>query len=141
MKKNGFTLAELLGVIVLLSLISLITVPTISGTIKKYKVRVCNTQLEQIVAAAKNWGQDNLQALPSESCNESNYSKCTKFVTLRTLVKMNYLDKDVKNAVTGDKYDLDNTKIYVSKKGKKFYYELDTDTMNSCVEKRDSDKK
>ena len=37
MKKNAFTLAELLGVIVILALISLITIPSISGTLQKYK--------------------------------------------------------------------------------------------------------
>ena len=40
--KKGFTLAELLGVIVILSLIALITVPAITATLQNYKIKLCN---------------------------------------------------------------------------------------------------
>lgn len=136
MKNKGFTLAELLGVIIIIALLSLITVPTVSNSLQKYKSRICETQLDQIIAAAKNWGQDNLSLLPSEACNGSNENKCKKFVTLRDLIKMNYLDSDIKNPLNKEKYNLDNTKIYVSKRGKKFYYELDETTKKSCIEKK-----
>lgn len=63
--KKGFTLAELLGVIVILSLIALITVPAITDTLQNYKIKLCNTQLEEIISAAKTWGADNLVKLPS----------------------------------------------------------------------------
>ena len=66
MKNKGFTLAELLGVIVILALISLITIPAITNSLQDYESRLCNTQLEEIVAAARTWGADNLLKLPTE---------------------------------------------------------------------------
>ena len=42
MRKNGFTLAELLGVMVLLSLISIITVPAVTQSLNSYKTKLCN---------------------------------------------------------------------------------------------------
>ena len=41
MKKNGFTLAELLGVIVVLALISMITVPAVTDSLQNYRNSLC----------------------------------------------------------------------------------------------------
>lgn len=124
--KKGFTLAELLGVIVILSLITMITVPAITDTLQNYKIKLCNTQLEEIISAAKTWGADNLVKLPSSEGQ-------TKTVSLKTLSDYGYIDADIENPVTKEKFDLETTTVTITKQGKKFIYTLDEDTTKSCT--------
>ncbi len=124
--KKGFTLAELLGVIVILSLIALITVPAITDTLQNYKIKLCNTQLEEIISAAKTWGADNLVKLPSSEGQ-------TKTVSLKTLSDYGYIDAVIQNPVTKENFDLETTTVTITKQGKKFVYTLDEDTTKSCT--------
>lgn len=124
--KKGFTLAELLGVIVILSLIALITVPAITDTLQNYKIKLCNTQLEEIISAAKTWGADNLVKLPSGEGQ-------TKTVSLKTLSDYGYIDAVIQNPVTKENFDLETTTVTITKQGKKFVYTLDDDTTKSCT--------
>lgn len=124
MKKNGFTLAELLGVIVILALISLITVPAVSGTLQKYKSKLCKTQVEQIVSAARTWGSDNILKLPSSGNSIE--------VTLKELSDYGYIDSDIENPVTKENFDLEETKVKITKNGKKYEYEINVETLNLC---------
>lgn len=124
--KKGFTLAELLGVIVILSLIALITVPSITDTLQNYKIKLCNTQLEEIISAAKTWGADNLVKLPSSEGQ-------TKTVSLKTLSDYGYIDAVIQNPVTKENFDLETTTVTITKQGKKFVYTLDEDTTKSCT--------
>lgn len=124
MKKNAFTLAELLGVIVILALISLITIPSISGTLQKYKKNLCDAQLNQIISAARNWGADNILSLPSDGG--------TKKVTVSTLAKYGYIDDEIKNPVTGENFNLKDIEIIITRTGKKYNYSLDDKTKNAC---------
>lgn len=131
MKKLGFTLVELLAVIVIIAIISLVTVPTVSNSLQKYKTKVCETQINQIVSAAKSWGADHIYLLPSEICTEGNDDKCKIEVTLSELTKQGYIE-DVKNPMTKEKFDSDNVKIEIKKENKKFVYTLDEQTSNVC---------
>ena len=124
--KKGFTLAELLGVIVILSLIALITVPAITDTLQNDKIKLCNTQLEEIISAAKTWGADNLVKLPSSEGQ-------TKTVSLKTLSDYGYIDAVIQNPVTKENFDLETTTVTITKQGKKFVYTLDEDTTKSCT--------
>ena len=58
-KKRGFTLIEVLGVIIVLSVISSIAVVTIDNNIKKGKVTVCLDQQANIIESAKTYLVDN----------------------------------------------------------------------------------
>lgn len=124
MKNKGFTLAELLGVIVILALISLITVPAVSGVLQKYKAKLCNTQVEQIVSAARTWGSDNILKLPSSGNSIE--------ITLKELSDYGYIDGDIQNPVTKDNFDLEETKVKITKNGKKYEYEINQETLNLC---------
>ena len=63
MNKKGFTLIELIGVIVLISLMVLIIIPTVDKVIKQGQ-EVANQQLESnILLAAQNWASDHLLLL------------------------------------------------------------------------------
>lgn len=125
MKRNGFTLAELLGVIVILSLISVITIPAVTSSLNTYKEKLCNSQLDQIISASKSWATDNIVLLPTE--NGKKYQ-----VSLKTLAQYGYIDDDIKNPVTKVNFDLDSTFVTITRVNKTFTYELDEATIKSC---------
>src|SRR5574344_580063 len=85
MNKKGFTLVELLGVIVILGVIASLTVPTITGIIKNNKEKTYNAQVNTIIDAAKNW-----------SINNTNYLSETSdlYVSLNWLINGGYIEQD-----------------------------------------------
>ena len=58
MKKNGFTLVELLAVITLIGILGLITVPVINNTIKNSRKKAFKETLNAIVESAKIYNAD-----------------------------------------------------------------------------------
>ena len=66
MKKNGFTLIEVLGVIILLGVLSVIVVPVVRDSIKQSKIKSLDKQKSVIVESAKNWVADNLDELEED---------------------------------------------------------------------------
>ena len=94
MKENGFTLVELLAVIVILAVIALITVPLINGTINDSKERLGEEQYNRIKEAVKTYTAKNV----SGDC------EC---VTVDDLKKQGYLedvvirDPDSGNVISG----------------------------------------
>ena len=125
MKNKGFTLAELLGVMVILSLISIITIPAVTESLNSYKTKLCNSQIDEIIAAAKTWGTENILKLPDTE-GES-YS-----VSLKTLAEYGYIDAKINNPVTNENFDLEDTVVTITKKGKRYVYTMDENTINTC---------
>lgn len=66
MKKKGFTLVELLAVVVLLGMIALIITPTVRNMIKDSKQKLYDEQINLIEAGLKNWANANVFILPEE---------------------------------------------------------------------------
>lgn len=64
MNKKGFTLIELMAIIIILGIISLIVVPTVNDTLKKQKVRLYEKQVDTIEKAAESWSSVNTNELP-----------------------------------------------------------------------------
>ena len=130
MKNKGFTLAELIGVIVVLALISLVTIPAVSNTLKANRIKLCKTQVSNIIAAAKSYGADNLFSLDTISG-----------VSLETLIKYGYIDDKIQNPVTKEiyRYVKNNSElgdneinantliINITRNNKKYNYTLDDD--------------
>ena len=74
-KKNGFTLTELLGIIIILGVVTLIVFPLINKTIKDSKLDAYNAQVKTIIEAAKTWAVNNPNRLPEiDSETEENVS-------------------------------------------------------------------
>jgi len=67
MKKNGFTLAELLGVIVILAAIALIAFPPIINQIKKSRGELDDALNQLIYSAAKQYLEDKNYNLDGKS--------------------------------------------------------------------------
>lgn len=112
-KRKGFTLAELLAVIVILGIITSITVPIVTDQIDKYKTKVCVTQYDNILNAARSYGADHLTELGKR-----------KTITLKTLNDGGYIDaSNMKDPITKNTISQD-LKIIIEKVGKKYKYFL-----------------
>ena len=59
MKNKGFTLVELLAVILILGVIDTITVPSVMSAIKTSREKAYERQKEMIEDAARRWSTDN----------------------------------------------------------------------------------
>lgn len=114
MKNKGFTLVELMGVIVLLGVLILIAVPAVTGILKSSKDDLYQTQLRTIETAAKNWASDeeNLKYLPDSG-------KCI-YIHLYTLKEGEYVDLNIKNPKTEKEFNDTDTLVIISREaGKK----------------------
>lgn len=55
MNKKGFTLAEIMGVIILLGVLALVTIPAVEHYIDNSREKSYNSTISQLIVAAKNW--------------------------------------------------------------------------------------
>ena len=84
-KKNGFTLVELLAVIVILAIILVIAVPKITDTIKNSKIASFESSAKTIAAQAekKKMEKEILEDTGSINCsdvvklNDTDYGNCS----------------------------------------------------------------
>ena len=88
--KKGFTLVELLAVLIVLSVIVLITFPIINNSIKESKEKLYNSQIEKIKIGAKDWAYKNVSLLPTEEDE-------TITITLLTLKQSGFLPLDIRD--------------------------------------------
>lgn len=113
MKKNGFTLVELLATITILGIIALLLVPTVANTINDFKDDAVEKQKQSIVSAAKAWATDHRTSLPGDG--ES--AICVSVSEL----KKGYIDKNLKNPKT-DVAISDSTCVEIKKYKKTYTY-------------------
>ncbi len=92
MKKDGFTLVELIAVIVILSLILTLSVPSLIGTLKNNKEQALEKINELIILAAKDYVVDYHLTTPRD-------------ISLSELCK-NYLDCPIINPVTNEEMNI-----------------------------------
>jgi type IV pilus assembly protein PilA len=126
MKNNkGFTLVELMAVIVILAIIVSIAVPSSIAISNKIKTKMYNTKVDMIIDAAKLYGQDNSSVVSSEN------NPCQNPVTVKTLMDNGYIKKDDTdekgNAIVQnpkDKSSMNNVKVCIYKKNNRVYAKL-----------------
>ena len=128
MKKKGFTLVELLAVIVILSLVLVIAVPSVNKYIKQSKEKAYDAQISTIIEAAQAYASTNLELLP----NRENISVK---VTLGQLKSSGLIKEEVKNP-NDDKYFDDALTIKIKKNKENYIYEVVENTITT----RDGEK-
>lgn len=113
--KKGFTLVELLAVIVIIGLLALVAYPAILRIISDSKNSSYNTQVALIEKAAKEWAVEHPMNLPDIS--DPNCSKC---IMISQLTSEGYLSKD---EITNPKGGTFNGGVKVSCASNKYEYQ------------------
>ena len=116
MKDKGFTLAELLGIIVILAVIALIAITSITNTMKESKEDLYNLQIDNIIVGAKNWASSHVFELP-ENDGES------ISLTLEELKKLGFVDEDITNPKTNELFSND-LQVKITKVDNNYKYEV-----------------
>ena len=112
MKNRGFTLVELLGVLMILAILALLIVPNVSRYITSFRTDSYEHQIASIEMAAKNWVVDNPEELP---INDGDFIT----ITIARLKEENYLGEDLKNPKTGEDF-AETMEIKITKNGKSY---------------------
>ena len=128
MNKKGFTLVELLAVIIILSLLALITSTSITKIVKESRTDLYNNQLLAIQKAAESWGADNLDLLPdADEC---------KYITLGALKNYGIIDNDINDPRTNQEFS-DDLKIKITSSSSIYgslvtLYEVNPNDITGC---------
>ncbi len=123
MDKKGFTLIEVIGVVIILASIVLIITPNINNSLKNSKNKAFDVQIEEIKSATKSWVALNSENTPKEDNEEV-------IINLLQLKLSGLIAYDFKNPKTGELFP-DDMMIKIIKKGLAYTYVVLTDTGTS----------
>lgn len=122
MKRNGFTLAEILAVIIILGVIVLIAIPNVDDILDKGKQKSYDLQIKLIEDSLKNWAADNVFKLPSE---DGKYI----VMTLGELKRAGFIDVEVRNPDTNECFSND-TELKITRYSNNLKYEVVESTLS-----------
>lgn len=144
-KTNGFTLVELLATIIIIGVIAVIVVPTIINDIEESKIKLYETQVQNIELSAKKWATKYRKDLDTEYLNST-------YISIQMLKDLKLLTNEkLKNPSTGGemngcveisydydnkiyKYNYDNKNVSCNDKTKKgYYYTKNNDTWEKVL--------
>lgn len=128
MKEKGFTLIELIGVIVLLAIIILITYPSIVNIIKKSNNKIDSATSALIISGAKNMVDENKNSYPLTNGN-------IYCVTIKSLINKGYVISDLETG-NGNKINTDRY-VMIKVNSNKYKYTILAEA-EKCDEKKDS---
>lgn len=122
--RNGFTLAELLGVIVILSILGLIAVTAIDSNLKESRYDTCMVQKNNLIDAAKMVTIDYPDILPENSEEV--------VISVKVLhdggeingqvIKGGYIEDELENPMTDKPYADDDSVVITTSNGSDFEY-------------------
>lgn len=125
MKSKGFTLIELMGVIIILALIAIIATPNVIDQIRKLNSEVSKTQMAVFEAAADNYLSLNESQYPVEDGR-------VYCITLQEIVDAGILSDPIVDAATGE--TISNTAVLRAKvRNNSFSYDLFEGSGTQCV--------
>ena len=90
MSKKGFTLVELLAVVIILAILTMIVITVVNGTVNSSADKLYQNQVDNIIEASRSY--------------VLRYGY-TSEITICDLKKMNLLDKNIKNPKTENLFD------------------------------------
>lgn len=99
---KGFTLVEVLAVLIIMGVLLLITIPTIDSLLLKQRKKIYQNQLVEVKDALKLWGDVNADRLPVDINNPTS-------VTLKDLKLAGLIKDDYSNPITEKCYANTNT--------------------------------
>ena len=113
--RRGFTLVELLGIIVVLGIIATIVTPIIQSTLTENKNKVYNVLVKQIEGQAKDYLEMNIDKLPEEDGG----SVQVKFGDIKVagIMQLNVKNPKTNNLISNESY------VTVTKDKNNFRYE------------------
>ena len=114
MNNKAFTLIELLGVLIIISIISILVFPAVSNIINESKDTIYQAQINAILKSAYDFSIKNTSYLPSVGEK--------KFVTLAELKINGLIDIDIKDPITEQKFR-DDLVISIEKVGTNYNYD------------------
>lgn len=124
MKRNGFTLVELLGVVTILAMLGIIVVPTISKVISDNKRQLYDVQISNIKSGASNFVSENIFSDRLEISNNSSIG-----IRLGKLKELGYIDSDISNPITKNKFS-DDMIIMITNHNNVFSYTVCDGSVN-----------
>ena len=127
MKNNkGFTLVELMAVIVVLAIIISIAVASAISISRKVKENMYETKVDMIISSAKIYGQDH----PGNVGNSE--GECS-LISIQTLIDEGYIKKDkdgyVQNPI--DNSSMNNLQVCIYKNNNRFYAKKHSTSKNA----------
>ena len=111
MKKSGFTLVELLAVIVVLAVISAIAFPIVGDIIDNSEEKAYEQQIKTIERAARNWVANNSNLL-IEMDSDDNMVNRSCYLYLSDLKDLGYLENEETINPNNDE-NLDDIMIFI----------------------------
>ena len=130
MKKNGYTLVEVLAVIIILGLLTAVIIPTVDAILESNKEKTYQLQIDMMLDALEDWGASNVFSLPTE--NGESLSK-----TVGELKSEGFLEKELLNP-KNNKCVSNEMELTITKKNNKYVYTIKD---NKIVDGPDSDCK
>lgn len=114
--KKGFTLIEILGIIILLGVLGLIATSSIDKTIKDNKEKAYNLQREFILTSSKVWASKHVFELPE---NNNEYI----IITLGQLKNEGIIKDEIVNPRTNKPFD-NSLKVKITVDNNNYHYEI-----------------
>ena len=105
--KKGFTLVELLAVIVILAVLLVVATPMVFNAIKDSKKKTKCKVVKEVATIYKSYAYTN----KTKPCVQDN--KCY----FKDLISDGYLDSKITSPITGDEIGSEITKLYVTPNG------------------------
>lgn len=105
MKNDGFSLVELLAVLILLGILAIILIPNMYSYLQKSKEDLYNTQVNIIKEAAESYVADNIDDINCSSIGENSE------ISLSLLQEKGYLKEELKNPKTNKNFNSEQTVI------------------------------
>ena len=118
MKSKGFTLVEVLGIIVVLGIIAVIVTPVVQGTIEKNREKMFNVMMDQLIDSAKDWAAKNASQLPNDNNDYLDVSLGN--LKISGVLKINVQNPKSNNTFSNESF------VRITRKNNNFIYEVYT---------------
>lgn len=119
MKKNGYTLVEVLAVIIILSLLTAVIIPTVDAIIESNKEKAYQIQVDLLLDGLENWGASNAFDLPTDEGE-------TLVKKVGELKQEGFLDKELVNP-KNSKCISNDLELIITRKNNKYVYSIKED--------------